>query len=59
MKKYRVTWNEVRLCAREVFAPSEEKALEIVQDDEFSGKVCPDENTFGGYEYWEVCAVEK
>lgn len=52
-KTFRVTWNEVYLCAREVEAESEAEALRIVQDDEHSGTADPDQKEFADYESWE------
>ena len=59
MKTYRVTWNEIYLCAREVEAESEADALEKVQSEEMNGTETPDQREFGGYECWETKEVEE
>ena len=59
MKTYRVTWNEIYLCSREVEAESEADALEKVQSEEMNGTETTDQKEFGGYECWETNEVEE
>ena len=59
MKTYRVTWNEIYLCSREVEAESEADALEKVQSEEMNGTGTPDQNEFGGYECWETNEIKE
>ena len=59
MKTYRVTWNEIYLCSREVEAESEADALEKVQSEEMNGTETPDQKEFGGYECWETNEAEE
>lgn len=59
MKTYRVTWNEIYLCSREIEAESEEEAVRIVQDEEHAGTATPDQKEFGDDDYWEANEIKE
>ena len=53
MAKYRVTWNEVYLCAREVEADSLDAAIDMVSNAEVFGESRADEREFGLHDHFD------